>query len=109
VARGAVRPAGDDAIGELARAIQILTGRTADSEQKRRFSRYLDLILLWNRAQRLTGPRSCAAIVRDLFQDSLLFLTRIPEGPLVMRISAPGWNTGSPTPDRAVRHFLDVD
>ncbi len=40
--------------------------------------------MLWNRAQRLTGVKTPAAMVLDLFQDSLLFLGRLPQGPLAM-------------------------
>jgi 16S rRNA (guanine527-N7)-methyltransferase len=70
--------------GELARAIELLTGREATGEERQRFKRYLDLLLAWNRVQRLTGLSSSAEIVRDLFQDSLLFLCLLPRGPLVM-------------------------
>jgi 16S rRNA (guanine527-N7)-methyltransferase len=75
---------GGDPFAELARAIELLTGRQATPEERRRFKRYLDLLLVWNRVQRLTGLLSPAEIVRKLFQDSLLFLCLLPQGPLVM-------------------------
>ena len=68
----------------LATVIKLLTGRPATPEEKKQFSQYLDLLIVWNRAQRLTGVLSPAAIVEDLFQDSLLFLSRLPPGRLVM-------------------------
>jgi 16S rRNA (guanine527-N7)-methyltransferase len=70
------------ALSELNRAIHALTGRAATDRQRQQFQLYLDLLVHWNRAQRLTGPRSPTAIVRQLFQDSLLFLGCIPAGEL---------------------------
>jgi 16S rRNA (guanine527-N7)-methyltransferase len=70
------------ALAELHRAIHTLTGRAATDRQRQQFQLYLDLLVRWNRAQRLTGLRSPAAIVQQLFQDSLLFLACIPAGEL---------------------------
>lgn len=75
---------GGNPFAELARAIELLTGRQATAEERQRFNRYLDLLLVWNRVQRLTGLLSTAEIVRKLFQDSLLFLCLLPQGPIVM-------------------------
>jgi 16S rRNA (guanine527-N7)-methyltransferase len=66
------------ALSELNRAIHALTGRAATDRQRQQFQLYLDLLVRWNRAQRLTGLQSPAAIVGQLFQDSLLFLACIP-------------------------------
>jgi 16S rRNA (guanine527-N7)-methyltransferase len=60
----------------------------------REFGRYLDLLILWNRSQRLTGVSSAAAIVDELFEDSLLFLSRLPAGRL--RIADLGAGAGIP-------------
>ena len=53
-------------------------GRPVTREERRRFARYLELLLQWNRTQRLTGLRSGLDIVRQLFRDSLLFLPQLP-------------------------------
>lgn len=66
----------------LGPAIEALTGRPITAVERHRFRQYLDLLLDWNRTHRLTGLRSPEAIARGLFQDSLLFLARIPAGPL---------------------------
>ena len=44
------------------------------------FSRYLALLLQWNRAHHLTGYKSPAEIVEKLFLDSLFFLRWVPPG-----------------------------
>jgi 16S rRNA (guanine527-N7)-methyltransferase len=73
-----------EALAGLATAIRVLTGRPATASEILRFTRYLDLLVLWNRTQRLTGLRSAAEMVHHLFQDSLLFLARLPQGALRM-------------------------
>jgi 16S rRNA (guanine527-N7)-methyltransferase len=65
---------------ELDRSIHVLTGRQASDRQRQQFRTYLDMLVRWNRVQRLTGLREPAAIVQQLFQDSLLFLACIPSG-----------------------------
>jgi 16S rRNA (guanine527-N7)-methyltransferase len=70
------------ALAELNRSLHALTGRAATDRQRQQFQLYLDLLVRWNRAQRLTGLRLPAAIVQQLFQDSLLFLGCIPAGEL---------------------------
>ena len=61
-----------------------MTGRAATAEEQGRFALYLDLLLVWNRAQRLTGVLTPVEIVKTLFQDSLLFLFWLPPGPVVV-------------------------
>jgi len=73
-----------DPVAILAPAIAALTGDRHTAAQQQRFQQYLDLLLAWNRTHRLTGIRSPEAIVRELFQGSLLFLARLPPGPLRM-------------------------
>ena len=70
--------------GELDRGIHVLTGRGATDRQRQQFQLYLDLLVRWNRAQRLTGPQSPDDIVRQLFLDSLLFLPCLPAGELAV-------------------------
>lgn len=69
---------------ELHRAIRVLTGRPASDRQRQQFQLYLDLLVRWNRVQRLTGLRSSDDIVRQLFLDSLLFLPCLPAGELAV-------------------------
>jgi 16S rRNA (guanine527-N7)-methyltransferase len=64
--------------------LQALTARPAGPDDRRRFQRYLDLFLRWNRTHRMTALTSAAAIVNDLFIDSLLFLALLPPRPLAL-------------------------
>lgn len=73
-----------DPFEALLLAIKTITGRPATGSDRRRFQQYLDLFVLWNRTHRMTGLRSSAAIVRELFIDSLLFLPLLPSRPLAM-------------------------
>lgn len=70
------------ALDDLMAALSALAGRTATPEDRRAFQRYLDLFIRWNRVHRMTALDSPAAIVRDLFLDSLLYLALLPAGPL---------------------------
>ena len=81
-------------LDRLARTIRLLTGQPATAEVMRQFEQYLSLLILWNRSQRLTGVLTPASIVTDLFEDSLLFLTRLPPGPL--KIADIGAGAGIP-------------
>jgi 16S rRNA (guanine(527)-N(7))-methyltransferase RsmG len=69
-----------DPLVPLADAIRVVTGRAASAAERERFSRYLDLLLVWNRTHRMTALSSPAAIGRILFQDSLLMLPLLPGG-----------------------------
>jgi len=71
-----------DPLDELMVALEALTARPAGRVDRERFRRYLDLFLRWNRTHRMTALDSAAAIVRDLFIDSLLFLPLLPSRPL---------------------------
>jgi 16S rRNA (guanine527-N7)-methyltransferase len=62
----------------------MLTGCPAPPGGMARFDQYLGLLQTWNRTHRLTGCQSADAIARELFLDSLLFLARLPPGPLTM-------------------------
>jgi 16S rRNA (guanine527-N7)-methyltransferase len=61
-----------------------LTGRIPGRPEITRFRRYLELLVAWNRTHRLTGAKTPGDIVRELFQDSLLFLKTLPAGRLKM-------------------------
>ncbi len=96
-----------DPVDALAPAIQLMTGRFDVSAELGQFRQYLDLLLTWNRIHRLTGLRSREAIVRELFQDSLLFLARIPEGPIA--VADIGTGPGIPgVPLRIVRPQISL-
>jgi 16S rRNA (guanine527-N7)-methyltransferase len=64
-------------------AIEAITARPTTPADRRRFQRYLDLLLRWNRTHRMTAS-TVAAVVRDLFIDSLLFLPLLPPRPLAV-------------------------
>jgi 16S rRNA (guanine527-N7)-methyltransferase len=68
----------DDPLDELMVALGSLTGRRVGRDDRRRFQQYLDLFLRWNRTHRMTALDSAAAIVQELFIDSLLFLSLLP-------------------------------
>jgi len=65
-------------------ALKALTGEPVRADVRRRFQQYLALFLQWNQTHRMTALDSPAAIVDDLFLDSLLFLTLLPPRPLAM-------------------------
>lgn len=71
-----------DGIARLTAAIRAIADRPASSEEEERFSRYLELLLVWNRTHRLTGVQSREDVVEKLFRDSLLFLPLLPPRPL---------------------------
>jgi 16S rRNA (guanine527-N7)-methyltransferase len=80
VGRGAQE--GREAFARLARTFEALTGRPLADHARAGFVRYLDLLLIWNQAVRLTALESAREIVDGLFSDSLLFLARLPPRPL---------------------------
>ncbi len=73
-----------DPLDELVVALKSLTGQSAGRDDRRRFQQYLDLFLRWNRTHRMTALDSAAAIVQDLFVDSLLFLPLLPPRPVAL-------------------------
>ena len=58
--------------------IEAITGHPAGPACRSQFQQYLDLFLRWNRTYRMTALDSPAAVVRELFADSLLFLPLLP-------------------------------
>ena len=71
-----------DPLAELLTAIPRLVGRPATEQDRQRFTRYLALLLEWNRVHDLTGHKHPRDIVRGLFLDSLLFLPQLPPRPI---------------------------
>ena len=95
------------ALEHLAHTARVLSGRPIDAKAREQFSRYLDLLLLWNRAQNLTGFESPPEIVRGLFEDSLLFLPLLPDRPL--RVVDIGAGAGIPgMPLRIIDERIEV-
>ena len=95
------------ALDHLAHTARVLSGRPLDARAREQFSKYLDLLLLWNRAQNLTGFESPPDIVRGLFEDSLLFLRLFPGRPL--RVVDIGAGAGIPgMPLRIVEEEIKV-
>lgn len=91
----------------LARTITVLTGGAPVPATMRQFRQYLDLLVRWNRSQRLTGARSPAAIVEELFEDSMLFLLKLPSRRL--KVADLGAGAGIPgVPLAIVRPDLSV-
>src|SRR5580765_6959886 len=95
------------ALEHLAHTARVLSGRPIGGEARGRFSQYLGLLLLWNRAQNLTGFESPPEIVRGLFEDSLLFLPLLPDRPL--RVVDIGAGAGIPgMPLRIIDERIEV-
>src|SRR5580704_11745430 len=69
---------------ELMAGVAAVTGRSTTAEDLRQFTTYLDVFLRWNRVHRMTALDSPVAIVRELFLDSLLFLSVLPAGGLTV-------------------------
>ena len=91
----------------MVHAIGVLTGRPARDSEISGFETYLETLLEWNRTHRITGFRSADAIVRELFLDALLFLSRLPEGRLI--VADIGSGPGIPgVPLRLVRENLEL-
>jgi len=81
-------------LDELFSGINTLLGRPASKEEQDRFAKYLNLLLRWNRAHRLTAFTTPHQITRGLFLDSLLFLSLLPPRPI--RVVDIGSGTGIP-------------
>ena len=73
-----------DPFSELSAGVRVITGQPLAATAREHFARYLDLLLEWNRAHRLTGFSSAADIVQKLFLDSVLFLPVLPPRPLTV-------------------------
>jgi 16S rRNA (guanine527-N7)-methyltransferase len=74
--------------------LSALVERPATKQDRELFQRYLDLFVQWNRVHRMTALGSPAAIVRELFLDSLLFFPLLPARPLL--VADIGAGSGAP-------------
>jgi 16S rRNA (guanine527-N7)-methyltransferase len=64
----------------LASGAQAILGRPLERREGESFDRYLVLLQRWQRVQRLVGSTDPSWVVRNLFLDSLLFLSVLPAG-----------------------------
>ena len=63
----------------LSRGAARILGRALTDLETDRFSKYLELLLKWQKTVRLVGRASPGWIVENLFLDSLLFLRALPQ------------------------------
>ncbi len=68
----------ESALGALGDGARGILGRALAATEKARFSKYLNLLLDWQRIVRLVGSRDPVWIVDQLMLDSLLFLRVLP-------------------------------
>ena len=91
----------------LANGAEAILGRVLDELERENFSKYLTLLLKWQKAHRLIGSNDPMWIVEHLFLDSLLFLRLLPSS--ARTLSDLGSKTGLPgLPIKIVRRDIDV-
>ena len=84
-----------------------IIGRLLTAEERDNFSKYLGLLVKWQRAHRLVGSSDPVWIVEHLFLDSLLFLRVLPSN--VRALADVGSGAGLPgLPLKIVRGDMDV-
>lgn len=67
-----------DPLTTLSHGAARILGRALTDPETSRFSKYLELLLKWQKTVRLVGQTSPGWIVENLFLDSLLFLRALP-------------------------------
>ena len=91
----------------LAQGAASVLGRPLTSRELDLFSRYLALLLKWQRSHRLIGSTDEMWIVEHLFLDSLLFLRLLPS--TARSLVDLGSGAGMPgVPIKIVRNDIDV-
>ena len=91
----------------LANGAEAILGRVLDELERDNFSKYLTLLLKWQKAHRLVGSDDPMWIVEHLFLDSLLFLRLLPSS--ARTLSDLGSGAGLPgLPIKIVRRDIDV-
>jgi 16S rRNA (guanine527-N7)-methyltransferase len=94
----------DESLAEGAREI---LGRALTQPEVDSFQKYLELIIKWQRVQRLVGSSDPLWIAESLFLDSLLFLRVLPGG--LRSIADLGSGAGFPgIPIKIVQPDIDV-
>ena len=73
---------------------QEILGRPLTMEQVSRLDKYLELLIKWQKVQRLIGSSDPASILDDLLLDSLLFVPILPSN--VRRVMDLGSGAGLP-------------
>ena len=91
----------------LANGAEAILGRVLDELERENFSKYLTLLLKWQKAHRLVGSDDLMWIVEHLFLDSLLFLRLLPSS--ARTLADLGSGAGLPgLPIKIVRRDMDV-
>ena len=78
----------------LRRGAQAILGKPLTTPQTEAFLKYLELLVKWQRVQRLVGSPDPASMVENLLLDSLLFTRVLPE--TMTRIMDLGSGAGLP-------------
>ena len=91
----------------LAKGAAPILGRPLDPGESAEFSKYLDLLIKWQKAHRIVGSGDPMWIVEHLFLDSLLFLKLLP--PSLRTLVDLGSGAGLPgLPIKIVRRELEI-
>jgi 16S rRNA (guanine527-N7)-methyltransferase len=92
---------------DLATGARLVLGHDLAGPALDLFDKYLNILLKWNRTQRLVGSGDAGWITEHLFIDSLFFLPLLPPAPV--RIGDFGSGAGIPgVPIKIVRPELDL-
>jgi 16S rRNA (guanine527-N7)-methyltransferase len=91
----------------LSNGAAVILKRPLSAHERDDFSKYLSLLLKWQKAHRLVGSSDPMWIVEHLFLDSLLFLKLLPAS--VRTLGDVGSGAGLPgLPIKIVRREIDV-
>jgi 16S rRNA (guanine527-N7)-methyltransferase len=91
----------------LSNGAAVILKRPLSAHERDDFSKYLSLLLKWQKAHRLVGSSDPMWIVEHLFLDSLLFLKLLPA--LCRKLADVGSGAGLPgLPIKIVRNDLEV-
>ena len=95
------------ALEALSRGAQAPLERRLTAKEQENFSKYLTLLLKWQKSHRLVGSDDPMWIVEHLFLDSLLFLKLLPAS--CRKLADVGSGAGLPgLPIKIVRNDLEV-
>jgi 16S rRNA (guanine527-N7)-methyltransferase len=83
-----------DVVGYLQRAASSALGRAPTLDESDRFYKYLNILIKWQKSQRLIGSVEPTWIVDNVIVDSLLFRRAIPIG--IARLGDVGSGAGIP-------------
>ena len=91
----------------LSKGAAAILERPLSAQERDDFSKYLSLLLKWQKAHRLVGSSDPMWIVEHLFLDSLLFLRLLP--PSVRTVADLGSGAGLPgLPIKIVRREIEM-